>query len=103
MLFQDFFHQDLSQPDDEDEDSAGDGIDEPRVASLLFRVDETTSSRSQFLAHFSFTPTDSKDTGVQLRGGVPMETVVSEEEEEEEEGTEGEKEEEKMADEAGRT
>ena len=73
VLFQDF-PQDLARdPDDDD--------DEPRVASLLFRVDETTTSRSQFLAHFSFTPTDAKDTGVQLRGGTPMETVEDGEEE----------------------
>lgn len=38
-------------------------------AVLLFRVDETTS-RSQFLAHYSFTPLNHPDTGVQMKGGT---------------------------------
>ena len=45
--------------------------DEKNVAMLLFKVDETTS-RSQFLAHYSFTPAlgPPADTAVQIRGGV---------------------------------
>ena len=41
------------------------------VAMLLFRVDETTS-RSQFLAHYAFTPASlaSSDTALQIRGGT---------------------------------
>ena len=34
---------------------------------LLIGVDKPTQ-RSQFLAHFSFTPEDAKDTGVRLKG-----------------------------------
>ena len=37
-------------------------------ATLLFRVDETTS-RSQFLAHFAFPSVDHPETGVALKGG----------------------------------
>eukprot|EP00095_Tigriopus_kingsejongensis_P003735 maker-scaffold357_size197762-snap-gene-0.47 protein:Tk03735 transcript:maker-scaffold357_size197762-snap-gene-0.47-mRNA-1 annotation:"PREDICTED: uncharacterized protein LOC658825" len=44
----------------------------PTEATLLFRVDEPTS-RSQFLAHYSFTPVNSpEETAVQLRGGTPL-------------------------------
>ena len=35
---------------------------------MTFRVDETTS-RSQFLAHFSFTSVDDPDLGLKTRGG----------------------------------
>ena len=38
-------------------------------ATLLFKIDETTS-RSQFLAHYSFTPVDEPRTGIQTRGGT---------------------------------
>ena len=38
-------------------------------ALLLVRVEEQTS-RSQFLAHFSFTPESRPRTGLQIRGGV---------------------------------
>lgn len=41
----------------------------PRKATLLFRVDDTTS-RSQFLAHYSFTPEDNPDTGLHFKGGT---------------------------------
>ena len=41
---------------------------ENNVAVLLFKVEETTS-RSQFLAHYSFTPNDQPDTGTFIRGG----------------------------------
>ncbi|XP_059096393.1 uncharacterized protein LOC131890919 [Tigriopus californicus] len=45
---------------------------EANEATLIFRVDEVTS-RSQFLAHYSFTPIDSlEDTAVQLRGATPL-------------------------------
>ena len=45
--------------------------DEKNVAMLLFKVEETTS-RTQFLAHYSFTPAlgPPADTAVQIRGGV---------------------------------
>ena len=42
------------------------------TATLLFRVDETTS-RSQFLAHFAFPSVTDPDTGVALLGGTPIE------------------------------
>ena len=48
--------------------------EEVNVATLLFKVDETTS-RSQFLAHYSFTPAtgpQASDTGVQTKGGVQV-------------------------------
>ena len=48
--------------------------EEKNVAMLLFKVDETTS-RSQFLAHYSFTPASgpqASDTGVQTKGGVKV-------------------------------
>ena len=48
--------------------------DEAREATLLFRVDETTGSAAQFLAHYSFTPVDEPDLGIQLRGGTPLQT-----------------------------
>ena len=40
-------------------------------ATLLFRVDETTS-RSQFLAHFAFPSMDHPDTGVALKGATRL-------------------------------
>ena len=40
-------------------------------ATLLFRVDETTS-RSQFLAHFAFPAMDHPDTGVALKGATRL-------------------------------
>ena len=40
-------------------------------ATLLFRVDETTS-RSQFLAHFAFPSVDHPETGVALKGGTRL-------------------------------
>jgi hypothetical protein len=46
---------------------------EPRQATLIFRVDESTS-RSRFLAHYSFTKSEasspsSSETALQIRGG----------------------------------
>ena len=37
-------------------------------ATLLFRVDETTS-RSQFLAHYAFPSVNHPDTGIAIKGG----------------------------------
>ena len=42
---------------------------EAASATLLFRVDETTS-RSQFLAHFAFPKVDHPETGVALKGAA---------------------------------
>ena len=38
-------------------------------ATLLFRVDETTS-RSQFLAHYAFPSVNHPDTGIAIKGGT---------------------------------
>ena len=40
-------------------------------ASLLFRVDETTS-RSQFLAHYAFPSVNHPDTGIGIKGGKKL-------------------------------
>ena len=42
---------------------------ESASATLLFRVEETTS-RSQFLAHFAFPSINEEETGVALKGSV---------------------------------
>jgi len=70
VLFQDFAAADTASAA-----ADGDQTYSPvasRSATLLFRVDETTS-RSQFLAHYSFTKVDDPDSGLQMRGAVHVE------------------------------
>jgi hypothetical protein len=45
-------------------------------ATLLFRVDETTS-HSQFLAHYAFVPVDHPDTGIVMKGGAKVDDPSS--------------------------
>ena len=59
---------------EEDEKKTAEGANMASAAAsatLLFRVDETTS-RSQFLAHFAFPAMDHPDTGVALKGATRL-------------------------------
>ena len=60
----------FKDPKDGKEESGGANT-EAASATLLFRVDETTS-RSQFLAHFAFPSMDHPDTGVALKGATRL-------------------------------
>ncbi len=44
-----------------------------RVATLLFKVDEASTSRSTFYAHYSFTRASDPDLGLRMRGAVRRE------------------------------
>ena len=81
VQFRDFVQPEHIQSDENESDSIsgptstelsrrGSTFDEKNIALLLFRVDETTS-QSQFLAHYSFTPIGEKPvgTGLHIRGG----------------------------------
>ena len=81
VQFRDFVQPEHIESDENESDSfsgptntelsrRGSSFNEKNIALLLFRVDETTS-QSQFLAHYSFTPIGEKPvgTGLHIRGG----------------------------------
>ena len=87
VQFRDFVQPEHIQSDENESDSIsgatntelsqrGSTFDEKNIALLLFRVDETTS-QSQFLAHYSFTPIGEKPvgTGLHIRGGKDKRTA----------------------------
>ncbi len=42
-----------------------------KLDAIWYQIDESTSL-SQFLAHYSFTPIDKEDTGFQIKGGIKV-------------------------------